>query len=61
MTDFSSPYYPYEKVNEGYNSFDGAELIPYQILSYLMDMEDANGYVPVDDNARPRVRLMKYL
>lgn len=61
MTDFSSPYYPYEKVNEGYNSFDGAELIPYQILSYLMDMEDAHGYVPVDDNARPRVRLMKYL
>ena len=61
MAEFASPYYPYEKVQTGYNDFLGAEQIPYKILTYLMDMPDRNGYVPVDDNGRPRVRLMKYL
>lgn len=61
MTDFSSPYYPYEKVNTGFNTMDGAEQIPYRLLTYLMDLPDGNGYVPTDDNEHPRVRLMKYL
>lgn len=58
---FDSPYYPYEKVQIGFNTFSGAEKIPYKIISYLMDLPDANGYQPTDDNSRPRVRLMKYL
>lgn len=60
-TDFNSPYYPYNKVYPGYNSYKGAELIPNLLLRYLMDLPDASGYVPQDDNTRPRVRLMKYL
>lgn len=56
-----SPYYPYEKVNTGYNTMSGAELIPYKVLLYLLDMSDKFGYKPKDDNERPRVRLMKYL
>ncbi len=58
---FDSPTYPYERVESGYNTMRGSEKIPLQILSYLMDLPDANGYVPVDDNDRPRVRLAKYL
>lgn len=61
MVDFSSPYYPYERVNPGANSLRGAELIPDQIIKYLLDLPDANGYEPVDDNSRPRVRLIKYI
>lgn len=61
MVDFSSPYYPYEKVETGFNSLRGAEKIPNQIIKYLLDLPDANGYVPVDDNSRPRVRLIKYI
>lgn len=61
MVDFSSPYYPYEKVETGFNSLRGAEKIPNQIIKYLLDLPDANGYEPVDDNSRPRVRLIKYI
>lgn len=61
QVSFDSPYYPYQKVMDGYNTMSGAENIPYKILWYLMDMPDANGYEPVDDNSRPRVRLAKYL
>ena len=61
MVDFSSPYYPYEKVQTGFNSLRGAEKIPNQIITYLLDLPDANGYEPVDDNSRPRVRLIKYI
>lgn len=61
MVDFTSPYYPYEKVNSGYNSFKGAEQIPYKVLMYLLDLPDKNGYIPADDNNRPRVRFMKYV
>ena len=60
MVDFSSPYYPYEKVMS-FNTLRGAELIPNQIIRYLLDLPDANGYEPVDDNSRPRVRLIKYI
>ncbi len=59
-TDFNSPYYPYTKVIAA-NSLKGAEIIPYKILNYLLDLPDSYGYLPVDDNSRPRVRLMKYL
>lgn len=61
MVSFDSPYYPYEKTGSGYLTFAGAENIPYKIVNYLMDLPDANGYQPVNDNSRPRVRLMKYL
>lgn len=39
----------------------GTEDIPLKILLYLLDLPDENGYAPVDDNSRPRVRLIKYL
>lgn len=58
--NFDSPTYPYSRVVRE-NTMRGMEKIPYQLLTYLMDMPDANGYQPVDDNSRPRVRLMKYL
>lgn len=59
--DFASPYYPFEKVQSGYNTFAGAEKLPKKLVDYLLDMPDKNGYQPADDNARARVRLMKYL
>lgn len=58
---FSSPYYPFRKIVSGASTLRGAELIPYKILTYLLDMPDSFGYEPQDDNERPRVRLMKYL
>lgn len=57
---FASPYYPYKKIVES-NTLRGAELIPYKILTYLMDLPDSNGYVPQDNNDYPRCRLKKYL
>lgn len=40
----------------------GSEEIPYKLLMYLLDLSDANGYVPQDDNEKyPRCRLAKYL
>lgn len=59
--DFRSKYYPYRKVIRGANTLKGAELIPYKILLYLMDLPDAAGYTPPDDNDYPRCRLKKYL
>lgn len=61
LPSFDSPYYPYTKVVTGANTLKGAELIPYKILMYLLDLPDAYGYVPQDLNTRPRVRLAKYL
>lgn len=58
---FDSPYYPYEKPNLGFNTLRGAEEIPGKLIKYLLDLPDKYGYEPVDDNSRPRVRLMKYL
>lgn len=58
---FESPTYPFERVQPGFLTFRGAEEIPYKLLTYLMDLPLPDGYEPVDDNARPRVRLMKYL
>lgn len=59
--DFSSPYYPYSAVPNPNNTLKGAEEIPYKIMTYLLDLPDANNYTPIDDNNRPRVRLIKYL
>lgn len=58
---FNSPYYPYKKVITGANTLRGAEIIPYKILMYLLDLPDAFGYQPHDDNSYPRTRLAKYL
>ena len=60
MVDFNSPYYPFERV-ENFNTLKGADLIPEKLIRYLLDLPDANGYMPKDDNIRPRVRLAKYL
>lgn len=59
--DFSSPTYPYERVQTGYNTMRGSEKIPKKLLNYLLDLPDKYGYEPRNDNARPRVRLIKYL
>lgn len=59
--DFNSPYYPYEKVTPGANTYKGIEDIPRKIIMYLLDLPDKYGYNPQDDNSRPRVRLAKYL
>lgn len=61
MVDFNSPYYPYERPAQGFNQLKGAELIPQKVLMYLLDLPDRYGYEPIDDNERPRVRLLKYL
>lgn len=61
MVSFNSPFYPYEKVYPGYSVYTGIEDIPRKILIYLLDLPDKNGYEPLDDNTRPRVRLLKYL
>ena len=58
---FDSPFYPYEKVQTGYNSMLGSEKIPRKLLYYLLDLPDKYGYQPINDNSRPRVRLIKYL
>ena len=58
---FSSPTYPYRRTIPGANTLRGAELIPYKILMYLLDLPDANGYVPPTSNDYPRARLMRYL
>lgn len=58
---FEADTYPYERVQSGYTRFIGAEEIPMKIIRYLLDLPDANGYMPVDDNSRARVRIAKYL
>ena len=58
---FASDTYPYERVLPGVNRMDGAEEIPYRVINYILDLPDAAGYTPLDDNSRPRVRIAKYL
>lgn len=55
-----NPYYPFKRVISA-NQLKGAELIPYKILRYLMDLPDAAGHVPFESNDNPRARLMRYL
>lgn len=59
--NFESATYPYERVHHSYLTFKGAEELPKKLLLYLLDLPDASGYMPQDNNARPRVRLSKYL
>nr|DAR47063.1 MAG TPA: hypothetical protein [Caudoviricetes sp.] len=59
--NFESPWYPFDRVQDGYCTYKGTEIIPKKLVNYLLDLPDRAGYVPVDDNSRPRVRLMKYL
>lgn len=61
LEPFESKTYPYRRVIKGANTLRGAEIIPYKILLYLMDLPDAAGYTPPDDNDYPRTRLKKYL
>ena len=56
----NSPFYPYEKVQTGFATMDGASEIPSLICRYLMDLP-LPGYTPPDNNDFPRVRLMKRL
>lgn len=58
--DEQNPFYPYKRVIQA-NTLKGAELIPYKILTYLMDLPDAAGHVPFESNDNPRARLMRYL
>lgn len=59
--DFSNPWYPYDRPNPGVLRYRGISEIPGKLIRYLMDLPDANGYAPADDNERPRVRLAKLL
>lgn len=59
--DFSNPWYPYARPNPGWLRYRGICEIPGKIIRYLLDLPDANGYTPMDDNTRPRVRLAKLL
>lgn len=61
MPSFNSPTYPYERVLPGANTYAGIENIPRKIVEYLLDLPDKAGYMPADDNSRPRVRIAKYL
>lgn len=61
MANVNSKYYPYAKVQEGFSDHTDLDPIPRQILNYLLDMPDGNGYTPIDDNDYPRCRLWKYL
>ncbi len=56
----NSPTYPFSRVIAA-NQLKGAELIPYKIITYLMDLPDAFNYQPPDNNDYPRCRLKKYL
>lgn len=60
MSEFS-PYYPYVKVQSGYDTYRGTEKIPQLVAEYLLDLPDAYGYEPRDDNDLPRCRLWKLL
>ena len=59
-SDFGNPWYPFKRIIAA-NTFKGAELIPYKIVHFLMDLPDAFGYEPPDNNDYPRCRLKKYL
>ena len=61
MANPNSKWYPYVKVQEGFSDHADLDPIPRQILNYLLDMPDGNGYTPIDDNDYPRCRFWKYL
>lgn len=59
--DFSNPWYPYDPPNPGVLRYRGISEIPKLLIDYLLDLPRSDGYQPIDDNNRPRVRLMKLL
>lgn len=59
LTQILSPTYPYER-DQQYVKMVGAENVPRQVCTYLMDLPLPN-YTPPTSNDYPRVRLMKYL
>lgn len=61
MSNIASKWYPYIKVQEGFSDHTDLDPIPRQIMDYLLDMPDKNGYAPLDDNSYPRCRFWKYL
>lgn len=58
--DKNSPWYPYQKVQEGYYDLSDTVSLPRKICDYLIDAPK-DGYSPKDDNTYPRCRLWKYL
>ena len=58
--DQNSPWYPYVKVQPAYFDLRNSVDLPKKICDYLID-PPIGQYTPVDDNARPRTRLWKYL
>ena len=60
MVDITSPWYPYQKVQESYYDLSETENIPRKICDYLIDAPKGN-YEPKDDNSYARCRLWKYL
>ena len=55
-----SPYYPFRKTAD-FDTLAGMEQVPFILCRYLMDLPDATGYVPPDNNKYPRARLKKLL
>lgn len=58
--ELDNPFYPYKK-DIAANSLRGAELIPYKMLTYLLDLPDARGHIPFESIENPRARLIRYL
>lgn len=54
-----SPYFPFRKVVDG-NTMAGAELLPYVLTRYIMDLPFPN-YTPPSGNEFPRARIKKLL
>lgn len=56
----NSPYYPYNKVYEGFFNLSSTLDIPRKVMDYILDMPDGY-YTPKDDNNLPRCMLWKLL
>ena len=56
----NSPYYPYNKVYEGFFNLSSTLDIPRKVMDYILDMPDGY-YTPKDDNKLPRCMLWKLL
>lgn len=61
MAKFDSQWYPYNKIQEGYYDLSESEGLLSKIIDYILDLPDAKGYRPKDDNSYPRCRLWKFL
>ena len=56
----NSPYYPYNKVYEGFFNLSSTLDIPRKVMDYILDMPDGY-YTPKDYNNLPRCMLWKLL